>query len=244
MSARGIAYAGLGLGLGASLAANVLSVTQRAGTDAPDAAALVGAAFWPLALLITSELLLRSRPAGTLMDAVSAVAVGAVALGAGWISWTHTHALLVSWGESAVGAALGASAVDGLLVASAQVLWLDARTRTRTDAPGCSGTDADAGAPLDAPRPDADAPTDAPAPDTRTHPDAPASDAPAPRPDAPRTRGRTTADARTHPDALTDDDLVTLAVAAKCTSVRSVQRECGIGRTRAQRVLEAMQVPS
>ena len=119
MKTTTIARAGLLLGLGASLAANV----AHAVAHSPDRVApLVGAAFWPLALLITSELLFRLR-FDRRGDMLTALAVGCVAAGAGWISFGHTRTLLLSWGESATGAVLGALAVDGVLVASGAALY-------------------------------------------------------------------------------------------------------------------------
>lgn len=125
-----IARAGLLLGLGASLAANV----AHAVAVTPDRVApLVGAAFWPLALLVTSELLFRVR-FDRRADVLTALAVACVAAGAGWISFGHTRALLLSWGESDAGAVLGALAVDGVLVASGAALYRAALARAATSA--------------------------------------------------------------------------------------------------------------
>jgi len=59
-----IARAGLLLGLGASLAANVAHAVTHAGASGQDGApvvAIAAAMFWPVALLATSELLFRLR---------------------------------------------------------------------------------------------------------------------------------------------------------------------------------------
>lgn len=129
-----IARAGLLLGLGASLAANV----AHAVATTPDRIApLVGAAFWPLALLVTSELLFRLRFDGR-ADVLAALAVACVAAGSGWISYGHTRALLLSWGESKAGATLGALAVDGVLVACGCALYRSALARTSASASATS----------------------------------------------------------------------------------------------------------
>lgn len=134
MKTSTIARAGLLLGLGASLAANV----AHAVAVTPDRVApLVGAAFWPLALLVTSELLFRVR-FDRRADVLTALAVACVAAGAGWISFGHTRALLLSWGESDAGAVLGALAVDGVLVASGAALYRAALARAATSAVECT----------------------------------------------------------------------------------------------------------
>jgi len=61
-----------------------------------------------------------------------------VALGAGWISFGHTRALLLTLGESDRGAVLGALAVDGVLVASGLVLFREASALALASAPECT----------------------------------------------------------------------------------------------------------
>lgn len=122
MTATHVGYAGLTLGLVASLAANVAHAIEYSGTDAVP---LAGAAFWPLALFLMSELLFRTRMSNV-GDYIVALAVAAVAAGAGWISFGHTRSLLTSWGETSTGATLGALAVDGVLIASGLVLYREA----------------------------------------------------------------------------------------------------------------------
>lgn len=119
-SVRPVAYAGTALGLLASLAANVEHVISAPG-DAP-AAALVGAAFWPLALLLSSEVLARKRWAGRWARRAGIVSVLVVALVAAVISYGHIAALLSTWGESMWAAHLGPLAVDGLMVVSSLAL--------------------------------------------------------------------------------------------------------------------------
>lgn len=122
MTTTHVGYAGLTLGLSASLAANVAHAIEHSGTSPVP---LAGAAFWPLALFLMSELLFRTRM-NRASDYAVALAVAAVAAGAGWISFGHTRSLLTSWGETSASATLGALAVDGVLIASGLVLYREA----------------------------------------------------------------------------------------------------------------------
>lgn len=116
---RVYAYSGVGLGLGGSLGANVLHVLD--GKD-PDVWAVVGAGFWPFALLVSSEVLARKRWASQGARVAGVVGVLIVALVAAWISYGHVHGLLESWGEPPIAAALGPLAIDGLMVVSSLAL--------------------------------------------------------------------------------------------------------------------------
>lgn len=137
-----VARAGLLLGLGASLAANVAHAVSVTGLHV---APLIGAAFWPLALLVTSELLFRAR-FDRHADVLTALAVACVAAGAGWISFGHTRSLLLSWGESDMGAVLGALAVEGVLVACGCALYREAHGRA--SAPATSAVERATSAPV------------------------------------------------------------------------------------------------
>lgn len=116
MSTRGWAYAALIVGLCATLAANVAHAVRRDGGEW-HAVPVAAAAFWPVALFLMFELLCRLRFDSS-ADYVSATMVALVGLGAGYISYGHTRALLRDLGESETGARLGALAVDGVLVAA------------------------------------------------------------------------------------------------------------------------------
>jgi hypothetical protein len=99
------------LGLTASTAANVLHAVDL---DKGGQPAIIGAAFWPLALLCATETLTRKRwPARVRPWAVMAVVV--VALVTAVVSYGHLHALLESWGAGPFEAAIAPAAVDGLM---------------------------------------------------------------------------------------------------------------------------------
>lgn len=111
MTGRGPAWFGTVLGLTASTAANVLHAVDL---DKGGKAAIIGAAFWPLALLAATETLTRKRwPERVRPWAVTAVLV--VALVTAVVSYGHLHALLVSWGAGPFEAAIAPAAVDGLM---------------------------------------------------------------------------------------------------------------------------------
>jgi len=126
------AYAGALLGLGASLGANVLHVLSK---PDPSAWSVAGAAFWPLALLVSSEVLARKRWASKGARIAGVVGVVTVAGVAAWISYGHVHGLLLSWGEPRASAMLGPLAIDGLMVVSSLALVAqDAPDRTEQSA--------------------------------------------------------------------------------------------------------------
>lgn len=130
VSTRLIAWFGTLLGLGASTSANVLHAleTGKGGT-----AAVVGAAFWPLALLASTETLTRKRwPSRVRPYAVAAVAL--VALVTAIVSYGHLHALLLSWGAGELEARIGPLAVDGLMMVCSLALTVsDVQDETRRD---------------------------------------------------------------------------------------------------------------
>jgi hypothetical protein len=88
-----------------------------AGRDwSPEAGAVIGAVFWPLALLTASETLARKRWAVAWLGAVGVAAVLLVALVATVISCQHLHGLLVHYRESDLSARIGPLTVDGLMI--------------------------------------------------------------------------------------------------------------------------------
>lgn len=125
MSTRGWAYAALIVGLCATLAANVAHAVQRDDGNW-HAVPVAAAGFWPVALFLMFELLCRLR-FDSMADYVSAAMVATVGLGAGYISYGHTRALLRGLGESETGARLGALAVDGVLVAASLAAYREAQ---------------------------------------------------------------------------------------------------------------------
>ncbi|MDX3494546.1 hypothetical protein ACKI1I_46090 [Streptomyces turgidiscabies] len=104
----------------ASIAANVahsyLKPARAAATWTPEGGAIVAAAFWPVALLISIEVISRVHwPDGWLWKLLRHGGLTAVAGIAAIISYRHMSALLASYGEDAVSAAIGPLAVDGFM---------------------------------------------------------------------------------------------------------------------------------
>jgi hypothetical protein len=127
MSTKGWGRFLVGVGLCATLAANVAHAYREGGTEGPSGLALGFAAVWPLGLLGCSEVLFRTAFEAA-RDYVTAVAVAAVGLGAGFISFGHSQALLASeLGESKLAGVLGAIAIDGLLVVGGLTLYGESR---------------------------------------------------------------------------------------------------------------------
>lgn len=121
--ARLVAWVGFMFGTVISVAANVLAAwippEGAAAGWQPGIAPQVGAAVWPLALLLSVEVLSRVRwPTGFGWAAARLGGVAAVALGAAVISYGHIHAVLSHWRYDAAGAYMGPAVVDGLMVIS------------------------------------------------------------------------------------------------------------------------------
>jgi hypothetical protein len=120
--ARLVAWAGFLFGTVISVAANVLyawlpSLTE--GAAAPGLAPQVGAAVWPIALVISVEVLSRVpwRP-GWAWQLARYGGAGVVAIGAAVISYGHLRGVLAAWGYGTTGAAVGPLVVDGLMTIS------------------------------------------------------------------------------------------------------------------------------
>lgn len=118
-----VAWVGFLFGSIVSVAANVLAariVPEHAPADwAPSIAAQVGAAVWPLGLLISVEVLSRVQwRQGFLWSVARYGGAGTVALGSAVISYGHIRAVLASWGYTDLGAGVGPLVVDGLMTVS------------------------------------------------------------------------------------------------------------------------------
>lgn len=211
------AYAGAGLGLVASLGANVLHVLDL---PDPDVWAVVGAGFWPFALLVSSEVLARKRWASKGPRIAGVIGVLVVALVAAWISYGHVHGLLKSWGEPDLAAALGPLAIDGLMVVSS--LALVAQDAPPLTVPAVLLTSADPPAAEPAPEACPDSVEAAP----RVVPARPVAVA-SPRPRRSGT-GRTSDEE--HAQRLIDDELVG-------ASQRAVSARLRVSQARAGRIL-------
>lgn len=120
--------AALVLGIAASVAANVLHAQ-------PSAIARVIAAWPPVALLITLELVVRipvARRLGWLRILATAVIAGIAA----WVSYWHMAGVASRYGEDATSAHLLPLSVDGLIVvASVSLVELAARIRAAGSPP-------------------------------------------------------------------------------------------------------------
>ncbi|MCM2417674.1 hypothetical protein [Streptomyces sp. RKAG293] len=120
----------------ASIAANVahsyLRPSKAAATWTPQAGAIVAAAFWPVALLISIEVISRVHwPDGWLWKLVRHGGLTAVAGIAAVISYRHMAALLAAYGEDPVSAAIGPVAVDGFMAVCSGALLAIGHTAAR-----------------------------------------------------------------------------------------------------------------
>ncbi|MER5263065.1 hypothetical protein ABTZ99_13450 [Actinosynnema sp. NPDC002837] len=121
--AQFVAWFGFAFGSVVSIAANWLAAWLPAGDMpdnwAPSVASQVGAAVWPVALLVSVEVISRTAwRDGRAWMAVRFGGVAVVALGSGVISYGHIRAVLVSWGYDPLGAGVGPLVIDGLMVVS------------------------------------------------------------------------------------------------------------------------------
>ncbi|WP_432829356.1 DUF2637 domain-containing protein [Dactylosporangium sp. CA-092794] len=121
------AYLGTLVGGLASLAANVAHCyvppsDARAGW-APEPGAVLAAMFWPLALFLAVEILVRTPwPAGGWWRLARFGGLLPVALVAAVVSYRHLSGLLRHYGEDPLTAVAGPAAVDGLMVMAAAAL--------------------------------------------------------------------------------------------------------------------------
>ncbi|WP_433055523.1 DUF2637 domain-containing protein [Dactylosporangium sp. CS-033363] len=127
MTGRTWAYVGTVLGGLASLAANVAHCfVAPAGAPLgwrPEAGAVVAAMFWPLALFVAVEILIRTEwPAGKWWWLARYGGVLIVAVVAAVVSYRHLSALIRHYGEDGLTSMFGPAAVDGLMVMAAAAL--------------------------------------------------------------------------------------------------------------------------
>jgi hypothetical protein len=114
----------LALGVAASVAANILHAN-------PHPISQTIAAWPPLALLLTIELVSRIPVHRRSLSTVRILATSAIAGIAGWISYWHMAATASRWGESGSSAYLLPLTVDGLIVvASVSLVELAGKIRT------------------------------------------------------------------------------------------------------------------
>lgn len=116
------AYVGLGVGLTASITANVASVVLR-GSPVPLALKVPFAVFWPILTYIAIEILSRTPwQAGWKHYGVRLVLAAPVGLVAAFVSYLHQHDLMRLGQEPGLAQGFGPLAVDGLLFGAAFVL--------------------------------------------------------------------------------------------------------------------------
>jgi hypothetical protein len=122
--------AALTLGLAASVAANVLHAR-------PNPISQIIAAWPPLALLLTVELISRVPHHRWHLGAIRITAAAVIATIAGWVSYWHLVGVATRYGETHYGAAyLLPISVDGLVtVASVSLVEITARIRAATREP-------------------------------------------------------------------------------------------------------------
>lgn len=120
------AYTGALVGAGVSIAANVLhSYVPPAGVAtpwSPATGAVVGAIFWPVALLIAVEIFARWHPDARRFKALRWLGLVPVAVVAAVVSYRHMSGLLDFWHEDPVTVMIGPLAVDGIMVMAAGCL--------------------------------------------------------------------------------------------------------------------------
>lgn len=112
-----VAWAGFGFGSVVSIAANVLHAWLPA--EPPTVAAQLGAAVWPIALLLSVEAISRVRwRSGWWWNFARFGGLGVVGLGSFAISYGHLYEVLDAWGYTEFGAMVGPIVIDGLMVIS------------------------------------------------------------------------------------------------------------------------------
>jgi hypothetical protein len=120
---RLVAWAGFVFGSVMSVATNVLHTWLPAANRppgwSPGVAAQIGAAVWPIGLLLSVEVLSRVRwPRGWQWTLARFAGTGAVALGSAIISYGHLRDVLLAWQYDPLAAAVGPLVLDGLMVIS------------------------------------------------------------------------------------------------------------------------------
>jgi hypothetical protein len=148
---RGWAYIGAVLGGVVSLAANVAhSYVPPAGaptTWTPEVGAVVSAMFWPVAVFVAVEILIRvSWPAGRRWLIARLLGVLPVALVAAVVSYRHLSGLLTHYGEDTLTAVIGPVAVDGLMVMATAALVATSRGTPTRPRPSDAGEASEAAA--------------------------------------------------------------------------------------------------
>lgn len=83
----------------------------------------LGAAVWPIALIVTVEVLTRARWRRTWLWNLVRYSIGIlVALGSFTISYAHIHGVLTTWHYHWLSAGIGPLVLDGLMIISGLAL--------------------------------------------------------------------------------------------------------------------------
>lgn len=129
-----VAWAGFGFGSVVSIAANVLHAWLPA--EPPTVAAQLGAAVWPIALLLSVEAISRVRwRSGWWWNFARFGGLGVVGLGSFAISYGHLYEVLDAWGYTELGAMVGPIVIDGLMVISGFALLSESGAPAEKPAP-------------------------------------------------------------------------------------------------------------
>jgi len=129
---RNWAYAGAVLGGAVSIAANVAHSYVRP-MDAPanwspEAGAVAGSVFWPVALFVAVEILVRTAwPPGRRWSALRFGGLLPVAAVAALVSYRHLSGFLGAYGGDTVTVMVGPLAVDGLMLMATGALLATGR---------------------------------------------------------------------------------------------------------------------
>jgi len=128
-SGRVWAYLGIVVGAVVSVAANVAHSFVRppdvpaTGVWRPEVGAVLGAMFWPIALLITTEIMTRTGwPPGRAWLLLRFAGLLPVAGVAGIVSYLHLHGLLQHYHEVPLTCLIAPLSVDGLMVMASSAL--------------------------------------------------------------------------------------------------------------------------
>ncbi|MBP2323808.1 hypothetical protein JOF56_004193 [Kibdelosporangium banguiense] len=130
---RLVAWVGFVFGSVMSIAANVLHAWLPAGHEpagwSPGIAPQVGAAVWPVGLMLAVEALSRIRwPKGLGWGLARFGGAGAVAVGSAVISYGHLRDVLLAWHYGPMAAAVGPLVLDGLMVVCGFALLANSHT--------------------------------------------------------------------------------------------------------------------
>lgn len=131
-STRAVTWLGFLLGTLVSISGNVMHAAMDTWTPAE----LIGAGFWPAALLIALEVLTRVPwPDGKRWAWARWGGLGMVAAVSAVLSYLHLRSLMLHWGEGAAQATIGPLAVDGLMLICATALLAISPTRITSSEP-------------------------------------------------------------------------------------------------------------